>query len=251
MRSRSGAEVDDRRTVRAVGDERCLRIGVSEVLAVRGRAEVAELAVAEGQEDRSSRGERARHLAIDRDAGLGLQRQGGADGRARIEERRPYAERECEGVLALGSVAIAVASAVAKLNVEERRSAVAEQSRADETLFGDEKTAAHDSGLSLRRATAGAAAASRASSASCTASVPTRAGIAGSVPAATARRDQQTCARRRRSQQRSAEIHTTDFGNARRCALSRCTADRYIATEPSGPCNAVRSPAAAGKYLGT
>src|SRR4051812_31364846 len=251
MRSRSGAEVDDRRTVRAVGDERCLRIGVSEVLAVRSRAEVAELAVAEGQEDRSSCGERARHLAIDRDAGLGLQRQGSADGRARIEERRPYAERECEGVLALGSVAIAVASAVAKLNVEERRSAVAEQSRADETLFGDEKIAAHDSGLSLRRATASAAAASRAStsiasSASCTAGVPTCAGITGSVAAATAPRDQQTCGRRRRSQQRSAEVHTTDFGNARRCALSRCTADRYIATEPSGPDEPSR-----GKYIGT
>src|SRR4051812_10022367 len=238
MRPGGGAEVDDRRTVCAVGHERCLRIGVSEVLAVRGRAEVAELAVAEGQEDRSSRGECARHLAIDRDAGLGLQRQRGADARAGIEERRPYAERECEGVLALGSVAIAVASAVAKLNVEERRSAVAQQSRADETLLCDEKIAAHDSGLSLRRATAGAAAASRASSASCAscaASVPTRAGIAGIVAAATARRDQQTCARRRRSQQHSAEIHTTDFGNARRCALSRGTADRYIATEPSGP----------------
>src|SRR3954454_318924 len=238
MRSRSGAEVDDRRTVRAVGDERCLRIGVSEVLAVRGRAEVVELAVAEGQEDRSSRGERARHLAIDRDAGLGLQRQGGADGRARIEERRPYAERECEGVLALGSVAIVVASAVAKLNVEERRSAVAQQSRADETLLGDEKIAAHDSGLSLRRATASAAAASGASSASTAATVSTRPGIAGTVAAATARRDKQTCARRRRSQQRSPEIHATDCGNGRGCALSRCTGYRYMASEPSGPCNA-------------
>src|SRR3954465_13295728 len=89
-RSSGRTEVDHRRTVCAVGHERCLRISVSEVLAVRSGTEVVELAVREGEEDRRARWERARHLAVDRNAGLGLERQGGADDGVCVEKRRLY-----------------------------------------------------------------------------------------------------------------------------------------------------------------
>jgi len=158
---------------------------MAQVLADCSCAEVDVLAIAEGEEDWRSARERADHLVIDRNAGLRLERQGRSDKGAAVEERRRYAKGECEGILALRGAAVAIASAVAELNLEEAQPTVAQQSRADQTLLGDEEIAADDSGLGLSLAIAGATATSGATTSSGATTVST---AAGTTPAASASR---------------------------------------------------------------
>jgi len=130
--------------------------------------------------------ERANHLAVDRNAGLRLQCERGADRCTFAESRRAASECEGERVLALRVAAIRIASAVAKINLEgTRRATVAQQRGADRPLRGDEESAA-DNGANAAAATtiaAASAAASGASASSPAATAASAASIAAAVAA--------------------------------------------------------------------